>query len=72
MVPLRIPEELLLVSNDAVHGEEAYALGQQGEVRGGDATLPHDAAAADRSVEPHDRSRRPSNVDYSLINDKYD
>jgi ammonia channel protein AmtB len=31
IVPLRMPEELLLIGDDAVHGEEAYALWGDGE-----------------------------------------
>ena len=32
VVPLRMPEDKLLVGDDAVHGEEAYALWGDGEV----------------------------------------
>lgn len=32
VVPLRMPEEQLLIGDDAVHGEEAYALWGDGEI----------------------------------------
>lgn len=31
VVPLRMPEEMLTIGDDAVHGEEAYALWEDGE-----------------------------------------
>lgn len=31
VLPLRMPEEELLIGDDAVHGEEAYALWGDGE-----------------------------------------
>ncbi|KAJ3675187.1 hypothetical protein LUZ60_004229 [Juncus effusus] len=50
VIPLRIPDEQLLIGDDAVHGEEAYALWGDGELY--DPTN-HDASGYDqRQVTP--------------------
>lgn len=58
VVPLRMPEEELLVGDDAVHGEEAYALWGDGEkydstkhgATSDDPTPPHKASSGATQV----------------------
>ncbi|KAK6128408.1 hypothetical protein DH2020_037844 [Rehmannia glutinosa] len=63
VVPLRMPEEELLIGDDAVHGEEAYALWGDGEKY--DSTK--HGGASDDPTPPHKASSGATQVREGLV-----